>query len=101
LEAGAASGREPTSVIELRSYLSEFMKATNVSMGAEDEGSFPMRLLHFRRTFVEKMFAIHGRVQLLQRDRRPLGTYARHYYYDLFELSLQPEVIAMLDSAEY
>jgi hypothetical protein len=100
LEAGAASGREPTSVIELRSYLSEFMKATNVSMGAEDEGSFPMRLLHFRRTFVEKMFAIHGRVQLLQRDRRPLGTYARHYY-DLFELSRQPEVIAMLDSAEY
>jgi hypothetical protein len=100
LEAGAASGREPTSVIELRSYLSQFMKATNVSMGAEDEGAFPMRLLHFRRTFVEKMFAIHGRVQLLQRDRRPLGTYARHYY-DLFELSRQPEVIAMLESAEY
>ena len=100
LEAGTASGREPTSVIELRSYLSQFMKATNVSMGAEDEGAFPMRLLHFRRTFVEKMFAIHGRVQLLQRDRRPLGTYARHYY-DLFELSRRPEVIAMLESAEY
>ncbi|MSV29013.1 MAG: hypothetical protein EXQ52_09755 [Bryobacterales bacterium] len=27
-----------------------------------------MRLLHFRRTFVEKMFAIHGKVELLKRD---------------------------------
>jgi len=54
-----------------------------------------LRLLHFRRTFVEKMFAIHGKVQLLKRDNTPLGTYARHYY------AGQAEVIAMLKSAEY
>jgi hypothetical protein len=59
-----------------------------------------MRLLHFRRTFVEKMFAIHGKVELLKRDRQPLGTYARHYY-DLSQLAAEPEVIAMLNSAEY
>ena len=59
-----------------------------------------MRLLHFRRTFVEKMFAIHGKVELLKRDGQPLGTYARHYY-DLFQLAAQTEVIAMLKSAEY
>ena len=59
-----------------------------------------MRLLHFRRTFVEKMFAIHGKVELLKRDGQPLGAYARHYY-DLFQLARQTEVIAMLKSPEY
>lgn len=100
LEAGAASGREPTSVIELRSYLGEFLNEAGLSMGAEDEGPFRMRLLHFRRTFVEKMFAIHSKVELLKRKGEPLGSYARHYY-DLFQLSQQAEVIAMLESAEY
>jgi Nucleotidyl transferase AbiEii toxin, Type IV TA system len=85
LEAGAASGREPTAHVELRSYLSQFLNETGVTLGADDEGSFPMRLLHFRRTFVEKMFAIHSKVEMLKRDGRPLGTYARHYY-DLFQL---------------
>ena len=59
-----------------------------------------MRLLHFRRTFVEKMFAIHSKVELLKRNRQPLGSYARHYY-DLFQLSRLPEVDAMLRSEEY
>jgi hypothetical protein len=46
------------------------------------------------------MFAIHGKVELLKRDRQPLGTYARHYY-DLYQLAAQAEVIAMLKSPEY
>lgn len=71
-----------------------------MSLGAEDEVSFPMRLLHFRRTFVEKMFAIHGKVEILKRDGRLLGTYARHYY-DLFQLAEQEAVIVMLNSDEY
>jgi Nucleotidyl transferase AbiEii toxin, Type IV TA system len=100
VEAGTASGREPTSVVQLRSYVSQFLQDTGVSLGADDEGVFPMRLLHFRRTFVEKMFAIHGKVELLKRDGQAIGTYARHYY-DLFQLSTQPEVLAMLDSPEY
>jgi hypothetical protein len=59
-----------------------------------------MRLLHFRRTFVEKMFAIHSKVELLKRDHRGLGTYARHYY-DLFQLAGRDEVLDMLRSDEY
>ena len=59
-----------------------------------------MRLLLFRRTFVEKMFVIHAKVELLKRDRQAIGTYARHYY-DLFQLAGQDEVISMLKSAEY
>jgi hypothetical protein len=100
IEAGTASGREPTVVVELRSYIGQFLQETNASLGAEDEGPFPMRLLHFRRTFVEKMFAIHGKVEILKRERRPLGSYARHYY-DLFKLSQQENVLAMLKSPEY
>jgi hypothetical protein len=100
LEAGTASGREPAGIVQLRSYLGQFLEETHTSLGAEDEGRFPLRLLHFRRTFVEKMFAIHSKVELLKRDGRPLGTYARHYY-DLFQLAVKAEVINMLKSSEY
>jgi hypothetical protein len=100
LEAGTASGREPSAVIELRSYLGQYLQEKKLSLGAEDEAPFSLRLLHFRRTFVEKMFAIHSKVQLLKRDRQPLGSYARHYY-DLFQLSAHSEVQTMLRSAEY
>jgi Nucleotidyl transferase AbiEii toxin, Type IV TA system len=100
VEAGTASGREPTVVVELRSYIGQFLQETNASLGLEDEEPFPMRLLHFRRTFVEKMFAIHGKVEVLKHEGRPLGSYARHYY-DLFKLSQQDDVIAMLKSPEY
>ena len=100
MEAGTASGREPALVVELGSYLSQFLREKSMSLGAEDESGFTLPLLHFRRSFVEKMFAIHGKVELLKRDRQPLGTCARHYY-DLYQLAGQAEVIAMLRSAEY
>jgi hypothetical protein len=100
LEAGTASGREPTTIVELRSLLSQFLAETGQSLGADDEAPFPMRLLHFRRTFVEKMFAIHSKVELFKRDQRPIGGYARHYY-DLYQLSTQADVLAMLKSDEY
>jgi hypothetical protein len=100
VEAGTASGREPTVIVRLQSFLAQFLRETRLSLGAADEADFPLRLLHFRRTFVEKMFAIHSKVQLLKRDNRALGSYARHYY-DLFQLAQQPEVTAMLRSDEY
>ena len=100
LESGTASGREPTTVVELRSYISQFLHETGVSLGTEDETTFPFRLLHFRRTFVEKLFAIHSKIELLKRENQPLGGYSRHYY-DLSQLAEQPEVLAMLQSEEY
>ena len=39
-------------------------------------------------------------MELLKRNGRPIGPYARHYY-DLFKLSGQEAVIAMLKSEEY
>jgi hypothetical protein len=80
--------------------LGQYLQERKLSLGAEDEEPFPLRLLHFRRTFVEKMFAIHGKVELLKRDKQPLGSYVRHYY-DLLQLSQHAEVQTMLRSAEY
>jgi hypothetical protein len=100
VEAGTASGREPTADVEIRSYLGTFLTERGVSLGAEDELGFSMRLLHFRRTFVEKLFAIHAKVEGFKRTGRPIGSYARHYY-DLSELMTRPEVTEMLASNEY
>jgi hypothetical protein len=73
---------------------------TGASLSADDEAPFTMRLLHFRRTFIEKMFAIHSKVELYKRDGRSLGGYARHYY-DLYQLAQQDAVRAMLETEEY
>jgi hypothetical protein len=100
VEAGTASGTEPTEQVTLQSYVGQFLREAGVSLGAEDEGSFTMRLLHFRRTFVEKLFTIHGKVEAFKNDGRAIGGYARHYY-DLHCLAERPEVAAMLASAEY
>jgi hypothetical protein len=100
IEAGTASGREPTERVRLQSYVGQFLAESGATLGAEDEGPFEMRLLHFRRTFVEKMFAIHAKVEAFKKAGQPIGGYARHYY-DLFCLVQRPEVLAMLRSDEY
>ena len=97
--------QEPQAAVNLRTssnfapILDNSWRKPGASLKCDDEGGFSMRLLHFRRTFVEKMFAIHGKVELLKKGQ-PLGTYARHYY-DLFQLAGQSDVMAMLKSAEY
>jgi hypothetical protein len=100
LEASTASGNQPIETRELQSYLARFLRETGQNLGAEDETPFSMRLLHFRRTFVEKLFAIHASVELLKRDGRAIGNYA-HHYYDLYQLARTPDVPAMLATAEY
>jgi hypothetical protein len=99
VEVGTASGREPTERIKLQSYLGQFLQEKGISLGADDEAPFEMKLLHFRRTFVEKMFAIHAKVESFKTGLG-IGGYARHYY-DLFCLAKQPEVLQMLQSNEY
>ena len=100
VEAGTASGTQPTGRIQIQSYVGRFMQATGVSLGADDEGPFTMRLLHFRRTFIEKLFAIHAKVSAFEQTGREIGSYARHYY-DLYCLADCPEVLVMLQSDEY
>jgi len=100
LEVGTASGTEPTESVKIQSYVGKFLNETGISLGAEDEDCFEMRLLHFRRTFVEKLFAIHSKVEKFKQTGIGIGGYARHYY-DLYCLAERPEVLAMLRSNEY
>jgi len=100
LESGTASGREPSEEVLIRSYVGQFLEEAGRSLGASDEAGFRMRLLHFRRTFVEKLFAIHAKVEIFKQEGIPVGIYARHYY-DLSQLGGTGAVRAMLASDEY
>jgi hypothetical protein len=62
LEAGIQSGEQPTVTVELSSYVAAFLRSRGLDGLAEDVASFQMSLLHFRRTFIEKMFAIHSKI---------------------------------------
>ncbi|AFZ57621.1 nucleotidyl transferase AbiEii/AbiGii toxin family protein [Anabaena cylindrica FACHB-243] len=100
LEIGIRSGNYPVEEISISSYLADFLKETGISLGTDDESAFPMKLLHFRRTFVEKLFAIHSRVLLYKEQKQPIATHARHYY-DLYCLAQRQEVQKMLNTEEY
>lgn len=100
VEAGIQSGRYPVEVRAIRSLLGEYLDRTGEAGIAEDAESFNLRVLHFRRTFVEKMFAIHGKVERFLATGERVGRDSRHYA-DLFVLAGQPEVQAMLGGEEY
>lgn len=101
LEAGVQSGTYPTERRSITSLLGAFLDAREVERETEDRWPFEMTILHFRRTFVEKCFALHHYVAQRVIDAgRELGTYARHYY-DLSRLIATPEVRAMLSSDEF
>ena len=105
LESGVQSGDFPLVTVELTSIVAKEVAAaggteTLQMEGVDDLEPFEMTLLHFRRTFVEKLFAIHGKVERLKQDGTPIGRDARHYA-DLHVLGQQPEVRAMLGSSEY
>lgn len=100
LEPGVQSGTFPTEVVPITSLVGQFLQEQGSSIVAEDITGFDMTLLHFRRTFVEKLFALHGKVVRLQDDGHALNRDARHYS-DLYALADQHQVKAMLGSDEY
>jgi hypothetical protein len=102
LEPGIQSGKQPTATIEISSIVGGLLSERNAADELDVEGiqSFEMTLLHFRRTFVEKLFAIHGKIEQLKEGGVPLGRDVRHYA-DLYVLAGRPEVTAMLASDEY
>lgn len=100
LEPGIQSGTFPTEVVPITSLVGQFLQEEGSGQLADDLVGFDMTLLHFRRTFVEKMFAIHGKVVRLLQEAVPLGRDARHYA-DLYVLASTHEVRAMLASPEY
>jgi len=100
LEPGIQSGTFPTEVVPIASMIGRYLQEQGRADMADDLMGFDMTLLHFRRTFVEKMFALHGKVVRLLDDGYPIERHARHYS-DLYVLAGEHEVRAMLASAEY
>lgn len=102
LEPGVQSGRQPAEARQISSIVGEVLTAGGAIGQLDVSGlePFSMTLLHFRRTFVEKLFAIHGKVERLKQEGVPLGRDVRHYA-DLFVLAGRPDVLDMLASPEY
>lgn len=98
-EPGVAGGDHPASQLEIESKVASFLRDQGQEDMAEDTSAFGVTILHFRRTFVEKLFVVHALVERLKEDGEPLGRDARHYY-DLHALAPRPEVKEMLASDE-
>lgn len=100
LEPGVQSGTFPSEIVPITSLLARFLHERGQADMADDLGGFDMPLLHYRRTFVEKLFALHGKVVRLLDEGHPLARDARHYS-DLHALAGTHEVRAMLATPEY
>jgi len=100
LEPGIQSGDHPVEQRTIDSLVAAFLREQHQTDLAEDLEPFAMTLLHFRRTFVEKLFTIHSKVIRLLEDGTPVARDARHYA-DLHALASRPEVLTMLRSDEY
>jgi len=100
LEAGIQSGRQPLEVRPIFSLLAQFLEQHGQSAIADDTTAFEMQVLHYRRTFVEKMFAIHAKVVRFAEGGDRIGRAARHYA-DLYVLAGQEDVRTMLGQTEY
>lgn len=100
LEAGVQSAAQPSECRELTSLIGEALDANNVPAITDDRPPFAMNLLHFRRTFVEKLYTVHSRAERAIKQSKPLGRDARHYY-DLAMLLRQAETQTMLNSDEF
>lgn len=102
VEIGTRSGDFPLATVELNSIVGAWITTQGdlaERIQATDIAPFDMTLLHFRRTFVEKLFAIHAIVHDVQNGAR-LGRAARHYA-DLHALAGTRDVKDMLATDEY
>ncbi len=100
LEISTAAGTEPCEVRQLSSLAAEYATIAGIADIATDTESFEMRLLHFRRTFVEKLFALHSYIVRWRESGDFAERNVRHYA-DLHALALTPEVVKMVKSDEY
>lgn len=100
LESGIQSGRRPEEKRRISSYVGRSLEAGGQAELAEDVRGFDMHTMHYTRTFVEKLFTIHGKVQRFLNDGTTIGRDARHYV-DLDLLAQRDDVRAMLSGAGY
>ena len=79
LEAGTRAGIWPLEKRPIQSLVGITAESLGQGDVAEDVTGFPMLVLDFRRTFVEKLVAVHGFVDRFVNGGAPLARDARHY----------------------
>ena len=99
-EPGIRSGDHPTEDVLLSSYASEYLAGEGIMDIAEDLEPFRMTLMHFRRTYVEKLFTLHSHVTRMVETGGGLERSARRYA-DVHLLAQTDEVKEMLSSPEF
>jgi hypothetical protein len=87
VEPGVRGGPHPHATVSIAPLITESLPADLITP-YDDLRPFEVDALHPSRTFVEKLFAIHGFAETLVRDpEKPVrGTEARHFY-DLYFLT--------------
>lgn len=100
LEAGVRSANWPTERRTITSLVGREAERLGQVDVAEDVAGFEMRVLDFRRTLVEKLFALDSLVRRFVQDGVPLGRNARHYA-DVYVLLGESSVQALLGTAEF
>lgn len=95
LEMGYRGGDSPQTRVPIQSYLGKLIEKTGTANSYDDVIAFEVPVLDPKRTFVEKLFAIHSAY-----TKNQIEKYVRHYYdvYKLLELS---DVRDFIDTDEY
>jgi hypothetical protein len=101
LEPGIHGGYEPTTVRSIVSLIAENVATRRLELpGVEGIEPFSIALLGLRRTFVEKLFAVHNAASKHRSNERVFGRDARHFA-DLHALAGVEEVAMFVGSDEY
>ncbi|MGH9897678.1 MAG: nucleotidyl transferase AbiEii/AbiGii toxin family protein, partial [Pyrinomonadaceae bacterium] len=95
LEMGTRGGDNPSTRRSVQSFIAEYAAAHNQQDLAEDLTEFEVECLDIRRTFVEKLFAVHAAY-----ERNQAAGKVRHYY-DLYQLAGLEEIQKFSGTDEY
>lgn len=95
LEMGYRGGDSPSVEVNIQSYMGQLIESRGGLSGIIDLGKFEIKILDYRRTFSEKIFAIYSAY-----TNNKVEKYFRHYY-DIFKLLQLPDIISFIGSEEY
>lgn len=95
LEMGTRGGVNPSTLRRIQSYIAEYAQEHGLADLAGDLAAFDVQCLDVRRTFVEKLYAVHAAYEKNRAEGK-----ARHYY-DLHQLAGMEEVRAFAGTEEY
>ena len=99
LEMGIRGGTKPAATRPIRSLIGDALAGTDLRDPSITP--FQMTVLDPRRTFVEKLFALHCACELWAEGRTPALQRQGRHLYDIYFLLGNPEVAAFVGGPEY